>query len=386
MFYDAGTPQWWGRWMEAVPLSKGRGMPWSLAPTQSLFSGPDAGRQVIDHTGIGYGAENTRLILAQSGPGRYAAGYVASLVRNGKDDWFLPSKDELSALYDWFALRAQPRMEKAPYWSSSENGPNYAWYQLFQDGTQFTDEHGLGKVASNKQLTRMPVHRGSGFLPLQFRLVAVRAFGPTAGIMPATSRPVLTGRTCTDAGPCAIGDTGPGGGIVFYDAGSHLPWGRWLEMAPVETEFVGLPWKKLSVVDRRKPLYRDAGTNLARFQRVRSKAIGMGLANTRRIVRNYGPGNYAAWAAWSLEWGGKSDWFLPSEHELNEAHRNLYSADPTINSIRRSYYWSSSEYNYNTAWTVNMWDGQSFDREKWTLPNSATGKKAIRARAVRAFG
>ena len=372
--------------MEAVPLTKGKGLPWSLVPTESLFSGEDAGRQVIDHTGIGYGAENTRLIAAQSGAGRYAAGYVGALVHNGRDDWFLPSKDELSALYDYFALHARPRMEKVPYWSSSENGPKYAWYQLFQDGTQFTDEHGLGKVASNKQLTHMRMHRGSGFPSLAFRLVAVRGFGPVAGVMPSTSHPVLTGRVCTETGPCSVGDTGPGGGIVFYDAGSHKAWGRWLEMAPVETEFVGLPWKKLSVKDRSRPLYTNKGANLAKYQRVRSKAIGMGYANTKRVVRNYGPGNYSAWAAWTLVWGGKFDWFLPSEYELNEAHRMLYAADPTINTIRRSYYWSSSEYNYDTTWTVNMWDGQSFDREKWTLPNSATGKKPIRTRAIRAFG
>ena len=361
-------------------------MPWSLRPTESLFSGDGAGRQVIDHTGVGYGAENTRLIVAQNGPGRYAAAHVDALVRNGKSDWFLPSKDELNLLYDHFALRGRPAMDKAPYWSSSENNSNYAWYQLFQDGTQFTDENGLGRVKSNKQLMRMPVHRGSGFLPLQFRLVAVRSFGPVAGMMPPTSRPVLTGRVCGESGPCAVGDTGPGGGIVFYDAGAHRAWGRWLEMAPVETEFVGYPWKKLTVKDRLRPLYRDAGTNLARYQRVRSKRIGMGSTNTRRIVRNYGRGHYAAWAAWTFVWGGKSDWFLPSEYELNEAHRVLFTADPTINSIRRSFYWSSSEYNYDTAWTVNMLDGQSFDREKWTLPNSATGKRPIRARAVRAFG
>mgnify|MGYP006269893893 FL=1 len=372
--------------MEAIPLTKGRGLPWSLVPDRSLFVGDDAGRQVIDHTGIGYGAENTRLITAQSGPGRYAAAYVGSLVKNGKDDWFLPSKDELNALYDYFALHARPRMEKVPYWSSSENGPKYSWYQLFQDGTQFTDEHGLGKVSSNKQLTHMPRHSGSGFPSLAFQLVAVRAFGPTSGTMPNTSSPVLTGRVCTDSGPCSIGDVGPGGGVVFYDAGTHKSWGRWLEMAPVETEFIGWPWKKLTVKDRTRPVYRDQGANLARFQRVRSKAIGMGYANTKRIVRNYGPGNYAAWVVWTLDWGGKSDWFLPSEYELNEAHRVLFTALPTINTIRRSYYWSSSEYNFDTAWTVNMWDGQSFDREKWTLPNSATGKKPIRARAVRAFG
>jgi hypothetical protein len=157
-------------------------------------------------------------------------------------------------------------------------------------------------------------------------------------------------------------------------------------MAPVETEFVGVAWKKLSVVDRQRPLYRDGTAGLARHQRVRSKAIGMGYVNTRSIVRNYGPGRYAAWLAWSYIYGGKTDWFLPSADELAEAHRNLFSAVPTINSIRRSFYWSSSEYNYDTAWTVNMLDGQRFDREKWKLPDESKGVKAIRARAVRAFG
>lgn len=37
---------------------------------------------------------------------------------------------------------------------------------------------------------------------------------------------------CGEGGSCKVGDTGPGGGIVVYDAGSVQNWGRYLEVAP----------------------------------------------------------------------------------------------------------------------------------------------------------
>ena len=385
VFYDAGRAQWWGRWLEARPL-RTEGVPWSLTPTSSIFGADADPRVIIDHKGIGYGAENTALIVAQSGPGRYAASVVDSYSAGGHDDWYLPSTGELSLLYDHFALKGSPSMRRIPYWSSSENSANFAWYQLFQDGTRFTDENRVGKVDANKDARRMPRHGGSGFGALRFGLVAVRAFGPRSGAMPTVSAPAVTGVVCTDVGPCALGDTGPGGGIVFYDAGVHRPWGRWLELAPEETEFVGFPWKPEGFQDRSHPLYRDTKGTLARHKRVSSKMIGTGMSNSRAIVRTYGAGEYAARLARGLSFGGKTDWFLPSEYELAEAYRVLFSAVPSIGGMSRSFYWSSSEYDYDNAWTVNMKDGQTFDRLKDTVPDEATGLKPVRVRAVRAFG
>jgi hypothetical protein len=384
--YDAGSLQWWGRYLEAVPVPAGAGRPWSLQPTTSLYAGDVTGRAHIDAKGIGYGRTNTAAIVAQSGPGNYAASFADSLVLNGVDDWFLPSKDELDAVYNTQAIYGVPKVARAPYWSSSENSANYAWYQMFQDGTQFTDESGVGAITGIKKLTRNRLHRGSGFPSLPYQMMAMRSFPAGTGVPPVQSNPVLTGNTCANTGPCVVGDIGPGGGVVFYDAGVSLPWGRYMEAAPVEAEGVGLPWKRLNAVDTRKPVYINTKTTLARVRRVQAKAIGMGQINTKIILKAYGRGRYAARYADAMVLNGYDDWFLPSKDELNVMYSVLSTAYPRIGSYARSFYWSSSEYDFNNAWTVNFKDGQQFDREKWLLPDTVNGVKALRVRPVRAFG
>jgi hypothetical protein len=159
-----------------------------------------------------------------------------------------------------------------------------------------------------------------------------------------------------------------------------------MEAAPVEAEGVGLPWKRLNAVDTRKPVYTNTKTTLARIRRVQAKAIGMGQINTRLIVKAYGRGRYAARYADAMVLNGYDDWFLPSKDELNVMYSVLSTAYPRIGSYARSFYWSSSEYDFNNAWTVNFKDGQQFDREKWLLPDTVNGVKALRVRPVRAFG
>lgn len=61
-------------------------------------------------------------------------------------DFHIPSKDELDALYNFIATNQSPLstaykigVNGSPYWTSSEASDTFAWYQLFHDGTQFTD-------------------------------------------------------------------------------------------------------------------------------------------------------------------------------------------------------------------------------------------------------
>ena len=51
-------------------------------------------------TDIGTGKANTAKIVASQGPGKYAAKLCDEYTAGGKDDWFLPSKDELNFMYE----------------------------------------------------------------------------------------------------------------------------------------------------------------------------------------------------------------------------------------------------------------------------------------------
>ena len=127
--------------------------------------------------------------------------------------------------------------------------------------------------------------------------------------------------------PCVIGDTGPGGGIVFYDAGKRQAWGRYLEAAPAN--WAG-PGGNASVATWCAPP--------ADGRRVTTKgAIGTGLENSRAILGVCGKSS-AAGRAMGYFGGGMTDWFLPSREEALEMVRmgKLYNAATGL-------YWTSSQ-------------------------------------------
>ena len=86
-------------------------------------------------------------------------------------------------------------------------------------------------------------------------------------------------------------------------------------------------------------------------------AIGTGLQNTLDIVVGCtSSGDIAASEALAYESGGFSDWYLPSKDELYEMYNTIGqgSLNGNIGNFQNSWYWSSSEIDYQDAWFVSF--------------------------------
>jgi hypothetical protein len=162
-----------------------------------------------------------------------------------------------------------------------------------------------------------------------------------------------------------IGDRGPAGGWVFYDKGAYSSGWRYLEAAPVETEFRA-EW---GVFD----LYEDEPMGTA-------WTIGAGKRNTQIIVEylwEIGESGKAAQLCDSFSVDGYDDWFLPSRDELNLMYQNLKQEGLGEFSDDLDLYWSSSEHGFlMEAWFQSFSNGH-----QGTSPKRA----AHSVRAVRAF-
>ncbi len=140
VFHDEGdyTNGW--RYLEAAPSDETTTYPWGA---NGAITG---GTQ----TGIGSGMANTDNIVATLGTNggtAYAAKICAELDEGGKDDWFLPSKDELNKMYEQRVAAGvdssfYKSFSSSGYWSSSEDSSSYAWRQGFGSGYQYgTDRY-----------------------------------------------------------------------------------------------------------------------------------------------------------------------------------------------------------------------------------------------------
>jgi hypothetical protein len=385
IFYDAGSQQWWGRYLEAKIGAEPIRKPW-LSVRYSIYELNGQEREVERQKvlqrrsmAIGMGRDNTEALMNAASP-------LVNAMFPTNEDWFLPSKDELDALYNYRVQndgQGKAYWNSVPVWTSSESEPGFAWYQLFQDGTQFTDAQGIlpGKKM-NVDYLKSPMHTGSDFIQLPMNIIRVRAFPSPSPWPPKFSfvNAVREDSDClTKALNCRIGDRGPAGGIVVYDAGSDLQWGRYLEIAPQSCEIVKVAFN--SNRNRRR-------LNYSNDERIKAKAIGMGAQNTAQLKGVY-PGG-AASKAFLSNCNNFHDWFLPSKDELNEVFRQLSHSRTglqltPVGGFDRGYYWTSSDYNGETAWAQYFADGQQFDRVQTLDGNRKPPARPFRVRPMRAF-
>ena len=278
VFYDAGSVQPWGRYLEVAQEN---------LPARTFGCAGTA--PVVAIATIGGGFANSDELALSSCGSNSAAASAYNFTLGGVNGWYLPSKDELTELCKF--ANNQPtgdttvactkgdglRASFSPtfYWSSTQDGNDFAWYQNFVTGQQLR----YGK-------------------PATAAVRPIRAFTNKDGITVPTT---LVPKPCKRGGECKVGDTGPGGGTVFYVASTVQKWGQYMEVAPTIFMPSGGSWE-----------CTPTGVKTGR-------EVGAGAGNTRLLVDR---GCSAARLTNDyVSPTGVDDWFLPSIDEAVFAAR-----------------------------------------------------------------
>jgi len=339
IFYDKGSYSAGWRYLEAAPAStEWNEKKWGIyyrgyiLKTEWNKKQWDSYETLMRGTGteIGTGQSNTTIIVIvmewlnrnnSNSETVNAASLCDDLTEGGYSDWYLPSRNELNLMYENLKLFGVGDFTEDYYWSSSQLG-GFAWFQDFENGEGAYD-----------------------LFNYTHRVRAVRK---------------LSGQGNLSESSDALVDTGSAGGYIFYDKGSYSDGWRYLEAAPVSTEWTDKEWGS----------YRTliGGTETG---------IGTGKSNTAKIVEwlnSHGETDCAAQLCDALDYGGYNDWFLPSRDELNLMYVNLHLEGD--GGFTDDIYWSSSEYNDDYAWREYFSSGGQYDG---SIKDSDRQVRAVRA-------
>jgi hypothetical protein len=112
-----------------------------------------------------------------------------------------------------------------------------------------------------------------------------------------------------------------------------------------------------------------------------AQSFSDGLTNTNAIIAQTtfpAANTYAAGLARLHSDGGNTDWYLPSNWELNMCYNSAAIVNKVLGSasfIGNAYYWSSTEYDSSNAWFFGFFFG--------TADNSSFKSYTVYVRAVR---
>lgn len=360
---------------------------------------------------VGAGLKTTNYLLAH-GSGAGTAPAIARAYRGGgKDDWSLMSPDEADRfcgyVHSWYS-----RMDMCRYVASPKEGWESTVYLTSVIYPVNGGTHSTALALSNGQFTSVSHTAKWGVLPARTFLgnrtstsasttTTVKASTTTVKSSTTTAAPTTTvpptttTLTCAAGGNCAVGDTGPGGGTVYYVSTAGFTCGvtmgstcHYLEYAPTTWKAATGATANCSSVGSDNVECVWASANASNYSST-SGAVGNGAANTKAIIDNTGALNaVAAVVAKAYQGGGKSDWFLPSQHEMdelckfarNQATGNQSVACASSGTLRLDFYagnyWTSNDGGSGTAITIDLMHGTQ------AFPNKTIARLI---RPVRAF-
>jgi hypothetical protein len=176
-----------------------------------------------------------------------------------------------------------------------------------------------------------------------------------------------------DGGTYSRGDTGPGGGKIFWvseggftvymvDPAQNYT-AHYLEAAPADMP-TNLKWASSSYLSTR---ISELTSTLYSYD-----DFGYGRWNTAHILATDADAP-AAKACSEYNGGGKNDWFLPSADELY--YIKIFKDDiDNFDTLKTGGYWSSTQGGNSYAWAMNNVGGMSFYSK-----NSEYAVRAVRA-------
>jgi hypothetical protein len=193
----------------------------------------------------------------------------------------------------------------------------------------------------------------------------------------ASGNATQTFRLTVTAVVYTVGQTGPGGGKVFYVAATAFSCGPTLTATCTYLEAAPSGWN----TDADPSLTWSTNVNNNQTTRVPGAgalqtAIGTGYQNSDAIAAQTGnvAASSAAVVARAYRGNSLSDWYLPSKDELNE----LRAQRITAGGFQDGNYWSSSESNTNSSLAWRQVFGNNFQNEGFKSAADAV-------RPVRAF-
>ena len=192
-----------------------------------------------------------------------------------------------------------------------------------------------------------------------------------------------------------MGNTGPGGGIVFYIQASSGTFACGVTLASTCRYLEAAPTSGTAAWTDAQYLW-SGNTSTLIGATAQGVAVGTGLKNTEAMVSQNNTASRAGTITRAYRGPNNlTDWYLPSKDELNQMCKwqrgvawtsdangcvggTLNSATWGASGFSIAFYWSSSEYNTTYVWYSNFGvsGGQSANTKDGTL----------NVRPVRAFG